>query len=1657
MIKQFLIFVCLLLLSVSFLSAQMLINGQTLFGNEWIDYNLTHYKMLISEDGMYRISKQDLDNAGIPTNSISGDQFKMFLLGQEIPIYVSAINGTMGNSDYIEFYARKNKGELDTLLYLNPQNEHPSLHYSMFTDTSSVFLTWDNNTTNKRYVNTSNNLSNPPVAESYYMHRESQEIVFKQSGGWASGVPYSQGGLYESSFKACEGYADKARSSRAINIPTSNIFNSGPDARVSLTYSSVEKDGSSQQFNIDVEGNLLITDVFNDYLVRNHTFNFSNAILDNSTTFNFTGLNTKLKVSAVYLDYPRSFNFNGEDNFSFKVAASSGKRFLNISNFNHGGSNPVLYDRTNNIRIEGAVVGGNVQIVLPPSAVERHLELISTAGGTPIAEIEERNFVDYTDPANQGDYIMISHKRFIGASPNYLEQYRAYRQTSGFNSIIVDVDELYDQFAYGIHRNPISIQNFTGYTLNNWVKPEYIFLVGKGRNYQSVRYNLGNQPLYIPTYGHPPSDNQLVATKFNNTPRIPLGRLPIKTNDELRIYLKKIKAYESNWSSLNQTIEEKGWMKHVLHLGGGDPTIQQSIQISLNRFKDIITQDQYGAQVISFFKTSTAPIQISQSDFLDSLINSGVSMITFYGHASTESFDFSLDSPENYQNFERYPIILSLGCFSGHIHASGRNIGEDFVLIEDQGAIAFIASVNLSSSTSLAVLGEEFYEALRTSEYNSGIGKIMQIAIANSSASPTLKQQMTIDGDPAIQVNPHPAPDYTVNVPTVTFEPAEMKVTEEAEISFDITNIGKSVSDSFMLRILRKLPNGAEIDVVNKLVPSPKYTQNYTFKIPPVENSVGVNTFTIVVDDSDLIVELPNPTAENNNTYSIDQFVFTDDIIPVRPYEFSIIGKANPTLKASISNPFSEEFTYYMEIDTTEDFNSPLKETKTERLAGGLMEWEPTIPYINNKVYYWRVSIDTTQAPNSAGWRTSSFIYIQNESPGWNQSHYHQWLKDRFVNIELPPNRSFEYIDDFKEIKVNVATSPSVLSYGNLNYVIGTNVIHSVGGCNAQVHANGINFVVLDPTTVEPWKNIGIPGSIYGEHNSINCKNSVSVFRYNTRDPDEREDAVNFLRDPSIIPAGHYVMAYSLYNYEPDEWASDVNVYGDDLFSAMADELGANMIQQTATQLLPYAGLFKVRDSSFSPIEILGDSTLAHLAHTFQIAGNWDQGDVVSPVIGPAKDWKQLLFDVTSQQSDSYHVNLYGIDTLGVESLLIGNITNFTTSLAGIDAKTYPYLQLEWKSFDLVNRTSPQLEYWRILYDEMPDCALRPDVLFVMKDTLEQGENQHVEIAIENISEVDMSALAFRYTIIDENNQVIVHNEQLASMDAGETITGIFDIPTDNLQGLNKLILHANPGFQQPEMFMFNNIGVTKFLVGRDQRNPLLDVTFDGIHIMDGDIVSAKPKILITLNDENKFLALSDTSNIEVRLLKPGEALPAKPVDPADLQFFAADPTDLSEENKSYVIYTPTFLEDGEYLLFVLARDQSNNESGALNYRVAFEVFNQPAISNVLNYPNPFSTSTQFVFTLTGSEVPETMKVQIMTVTGKVVREITKDELGAIHVGNNRTDYRWDGTDEYGSPLANGVYLYRVITKLNGEDMDSFQTNSSQYFKSGIGKMYLMR
>jgi flagellar hook assembly protein FlgD len=98
------------------------------------------------------------------------------------------------------------------------------------------------------------------------------------------------------------------------------------------------------------------------------------------------------------------------------------------------------------------------------------------------------------------------------------------------------------------------------------------------------------------------------------------------------------------------------------------------------------------------------------------------------------------------------------------------------------------------------------------------------------------------------------------------------------------------------------------------------------------------------------------------------------------------------------------------------------------------------------------------------------------------------------------------------------------------------------------------------------------------------------------------------------------------------------------------------------------------------------------------------------------------------------------------------------------------------------------------------------------------------------------------------------------------------------------------------------------------------------------------------------------------------------------------------------------------------------------------------------------------VFTLTGKEPPSQFKIEILSVTGRVVREITQSEIGSLRIGRNLTAFRWDGTDQFGQQLANGIYLYRVVTQLDGKSLELNPNQATErFFSRGYGKMYLMR
>jgi flagellar hook assembly protein FlgD len=83
-------------------------------------------------------------------------------------------------------------------------------------------------------------------------------------------------------------------------------------------------------------------------------------------------------------------------------------------------------------------------------------------------------------------------------------------------------------------------------------------------------------------------------------------------------------------------------------------------------------------------------------------------------------------------------------------------------------------------------------------------------------------------------------------------------------------------------------------------------------------------------------------------------------------------------------------------------------------------------------------------------------------------------------------------------------------------------------------------------------------------------------------------------------------------------------------------------------------------------------------------------------------------------------------------------------------------------------------------------------------------------------------------------------------------------------------------------------------------------------------------------------------------------------------------------------------------------------------------------LDHVLNYPNPFTTKTSFWFEHNKPGLDLKSKIEIFTVSGKLIKTLSQTINTA---GNRSNEVEWDGKDEYGNRIGRGVYLYRLTVQ----------------------------
>ncbi len=980
------------------------------YNNEWIDFSKTYYKFKLTADGLYRIPVSVLVSVGL--NNTDPKDLQLFRNGVEVPIYTSTNSLPYSISDYIEFWGQMNDGKADKPLYRNPSYQHTE-KWSLQSDTAVYFLTAKPGGSTFHYTTITNDTtSNILPPEPYFMYTTGNYFHAQINPGQA--VVLEQY-IYSSSYDIGEFWSSNFATQPIPSFPGSpvtdnlnNLYTYAGGPVGNFRFGAAGCSDTIRNIQVKLNNTVIKDTTLNNFddIVTNIPVPVS-ALNSASTPVEFINKSQaltyadRLVVSFYELTYPRQFNFGGLPDFPFQLPANGAGYFLKITNFNPGGAVPVLYDQTNGQRFIAIASGGVLTFALPGSGVTRNLVLVSEDPSNihSINSLTQKNFINYADPVNQGNYLIISNPvLYTGShSNNPVADYQNYRASAAGGSFtvqVMDINELTDQFAFGIQKHPLAIRNFLNYARNSfYLKPEYALLIGRGMAYTEYRYNQFNpateQLNLVPTFGFPASDAMLAsASGAGSINLIPIGRLGAVKGTEVEDYLNKLIEYEQIQQTAPNTIAGRAWRKNVMHVTGAtEPFLESVLCNYMAYYQQTIADTLFGGNVLRFCSSTVDQNNQAAGSQFPQLFSGGIGILTYFGHSSASTLGFNLDDPSLYTNQSKYPVMYVNGCYAGNYFTfdpgrltTSKSLSENYVFIKNKGSIAFIASSHFGVVNYLNILLTNLYNYISIADYGKSIG-IIQIDAGKQVLSqlPTdfiarcQTEQMGIQGDPALTISDEKLPDYDIEAQNVKISPTFISVADNHfDVGATFVNLGKAVSDSITVLISRKYPDGTTTIVLKKRIPGIRNSDSVLVHVPIVASrDKGQNYITITINSDNDVSE----TTLSNNTITTPIFIYQEELTPIYPYNYAIINNPFQKLYASTANPFAPMTQYVMEMDTTEAFNSSVKVSKNINSIGGVFEIDPGIKYLDSTVYYWRTSILPSQS-GQYHWNEFSFVFI---------------------------------------------------------------------------------------------------------------------------------------------------------------------------------------------------------------------------------------------------------------------------------------------------------------------------------------------------------------------------------------------------------------------------------------------------------------------------------------------------------------------------------------------------------------------------------------------------------------------------------------------------------------------------------------------------------
>jgi hypothetical protein len=356
--------------------------------------------------------------------------------------------------------------------------------------------------------------------------------------------------------------------------------------------------------------------------------------------------------------------------------------------------------------IGNAETDGSYSITVPAAATVRNLlaEGMSQAPLSPDA-MHLNHASTWRNTANRADFVIVAPAEFH----QQLAALQAKRESEGLRTVLVDIEDIYDEFSGGAHTAQ-AVKDFLQYAKGNWAgKPSYVLLVGDAsadpRNYSGMG---GFTADLVPTGWvatdamEASSDESLVDLDGDGIGELAIGRLPVRNSNDLSAMLAKIlPAQPIKLSAANAR--------------GALTVADQNIGYDFVSGNGNIRQALPAEMPVSAVNREDGEASAVRQQIIDHF-NAGPLMVNFFGHGSTGVWTggniFRLDDASGLTNEQRPSLVVMLTCLNGAFAEQNETMSEALLKARNGGAFATWSLSSMDYPDVQEAMGTAWYQSV---------------------------------------------------------------------------------------------------------------------------------------------------------------------------------------------------------------------------------------------------------------------------------------------------------------------------------------------------------------------------------------------------------------------------------------------------------------------------------------------------------------------------------------------------------------------------------------------------------------------------------------------------------------------------------------------------------------------------------------------------------------------------------------------------------------------------------------------------------------------------------------------------------------------------------------------------------------------------------